>query len=122
MPRPHQDTTSDDQLTLALPEEGNRGPIEARGLFSKTYLNRQIRSSSHFASPQECAGAYALVCRLVREHGDALRSAAPGYLRPIAQWHLIETSSDGLEEIEKSVNWEAEKLYGVEGQGSFDEL
>ncbi|MDX9792291.1 MAG: hypothetical protein RBU24_02205 [Kiritimatiellia bacterium] len=58
----------------------------------------------------------------VREVGEALRSAAPGYLQPSAQGHLLETPSDCLEVIEKSVNWEAEKLYGVEGQGPFDEF
>ena len=35
---------------------------------------------------------------------------------------MLETSSDCLEVIEKSVNRQAGKLYGVEGQGSFDEL
>jgi hypothetical protein len=54
--------------------------------------------------------------------GEALCSAAPVYLQPSAQGHLLETSSDCLEVIEKSVNWEAEKLYGVEGQGPFDEF
>ena len=58
----------------------------------------------------------------VRELGEALRTGAPAYLRPSAQGHLLETSSDCLEVIEKSVNWEAEKLYGVEGQGPFDEF
>jgi hypothetical protein len=32
------------------------------------------------------------------------------------------SSPDCLEVIEKSVNREAEKLYGVEGQGPFDEF
>jgi hypothetical protein len=58
----------------------------------------------------------------VRQLGEALRASAPDYLRPSAQGHLLETSSDCLEVIEKSVNWEAEKLYGVEGQGPFDEF
>jgi len=62
-----------------------------------------------------------LVAR-VRELGEALRAGAPAYLQPSAQGHLLETSADCLEVIEKSVNWEAEKLYGVEGQGPFDEF
>ena len=45
-----------------------------------------------------------------------LPSPAPGYLQPSAQEHLLEPPSDCLEVIEKSVNWEAEKLYGVEGR------
>ncbi len=62
-----------------------------------------------------------LVAR-VRELGEGLRKAAPLYLRPSAQGLLLETPADCLEVIEKSINWEAEKLYGVEGQGPFDEF
>ena len=58
----------------------------------------------------------------VRELGEALRTGAPAYLRPSAQGIMLETPADCLEVIEKSVNWEAEKLYGVEGQGPFDEF
>jgi hypothetical protein len=53
---------------------------------------------------------------------NAVRTVAPAYLRPSAQGILLETPADCLEVIEKSVNWEAEKLYGVEGQGPFDEF
>ena len=67
------------------------------------------------------APANALVAR-VRELGAALRSGAPAYLRPGAQGIMLETPADCLEVIEKSVNWEAEKLYGVAGQGPFDEF
>ena len=52
----------------------------------------------------------------------ALCAAAPAYLRPSAQGIMLEAPADCLEVIEKSVNWEAEKLYGVEGQGPFDEF
>ena len=58
----------------------------------------------------------------VRELGERLRSAAPAYLHPSAQGLLLATPSDCLEVIEKTVNWEAEKLYGVEGLGPFDEF
>jgi hypothetical protein len=58
----------------------------------------------------------------VRELGEALRAGAPAYLRPSAQGIMLETPADCLQVIEKSVNWEAEKLYGVEGQGPFDEF
>ena len=66
MPRDSQDAASDAQLTLALTGEGYQASFETRGLFSKTYLTRHIRSSSLFASLPESAAAYALVCRLVR--------------------------------------------------------
>jgi hypothetical protein len=35
---------------------------------------------------------------------------------------MLDPPADCLEVIEKSVNWETEKLYGVEGQGPFDEF
>ena len=58
----------------------------------------------------------------VREIGEVLRNKAPAYLRPSAQGRLLETPADCLEVIEKAVNWEAEKLYGAEGKGPFDEF
>ena len=39
-----------------------------------------------------------------------------------AEGTQVGTPADCLEVIEKSVNWEAEKLNGVEGQGPFDEF
>ncbi|MBI4028517.1 MAG: Eco57I restriction-modification methylase domain-containing protein [Verrucomicrobia bacterium] len=63
----------------------------------------------------------ALVSR-VRQIGKALRGNAPAYLQPSAQGFLLETPDACLEIIEKAVNWEAEKLYGVEGIGPFDEF
>jgi len=47
---------------------------------------------------------------------------APAYLRPPAQRMLLQTAADGLAILELAVNWEAEKLYGVEGLGPFDEF
>ena len=51
-----------------------------------------------------------------------LETAAPSYLRPDAQRKLLATTADCLATIELAVNWEAEKLYGVEGEGPFDEF
>ena len=51
-----------------------------------------------------------------------LLSQAPAYLRPPAQMQLLTTAADCLSVIELAVNWEAEKLYGVEGSGPFDEF
>ena len=51
-----------------------------------------------------------------------MRTVAPAYLRPSAQGIMLEPPADCLEVIEKSVNRQAEKLYGVEGQGPFDEF
>ncbi len=62
-----------------------------------------------------------LVAR-VREIGDDLRQNGPPYLRPSAQGLLYSNPGDCLEVIEKAVNWEAEKLYGVENLGPFNEF
>ena len=51
-----------------------------------------------------------------------LRDHAPSYLHPTAQQILLETPRDCLAVLEQAVSWEAEKLYGVEGLGPFDEF
>lgn len=54
--------------------------------------------------------------------GDSLEKHAPSYLHPPAQRKLLATAADCLEVVERAVNWEAEKLYGVEGGGPFNEF
>lgn len=58
----------------------------------------------------------------VRTLSDRLEKHAPSYLHPSAQRKLLATAADCLEVIELAVNWESEKLYGVEGGGPFDEF
>lgn len=58
----------------------------------------------------------------VRGLSDELAAKAPAYLRPAAQLKLHHTAADCLAVIELAVNWEAEKLYGAEGLGPFDEF
>ncbi len=58
----------------------------------------------------------------VRALSDELATNAPAYLRPSAQLKLLHTAADCLAVLELAVNWEAEKLYGVEGLGPFDEF
>lgn len=58
----------------------------------------------------------------VRRLSEELLSKAPKYLHPPAQLRLLTTAEDALSVIELAVNWEAEKLYGVEGLGPFDEF
>jgi type I restriction-modification system DNA methylase subunit len=58
----------------------------------------------------------------VRALGEELFAQAPEYLRPDAQRKLLATATDCLAVLELAVNWEAEKLYGVEGDGPFDEF
>jgi hypothetical protein len=61
----------------------------------------------------------AAFCRAAK---DALVAGAPAYLRPDAQEQLLATPASCLAVIELAVNWEAEKLYDVEGLGPFDEF
>jgi len=58
----------------------------------------------------------------VRELARHLIAKAPAYLRPSAQEQLLTTVDGCLKTIELAVNWEAEKLYGVEGLGPFDQF
>lgn len=46
----------------------------------------------------------------------------PAYLHPSAQQKLLGTATDCLAVLERAVSWEAEKLYGVEALGPFDEF
>lgn len=58
-------------------------------------------------------------CRTIEA---ALLADAPAYLRPPAQAVTYQSPDDCLAVIERAVNWEAERLYGVEGLGPFDEF
>jgi hypothetical protein len=58
----------------------------------------------------------------VRDVSEQLTAFAPAYLRPSPQLKLLLTAADCLAGLELAVNWEAEKLYGVEGLGPFDEF
>lgn len=58
----------------------------------------------------------------VNRWSKRLKAAAPAYLRPPAQQLLLATAADCLDILELAVDWEAEKLYGVEGMGPFDEF
>ncbi len=58
----------------------------------------------------------------VRELSQQLLDSAPPYLRPSAQAVLLTAAADCLHILELAVNWEAERLYGVEGLGPFDEF
>lgn len=47
---------------------------------------------------------------------------APVYLRPKTQLQMLDSAEQCLDAIELAVQWEVEKLYGVEGLGPFDEF
>ena len=58
----------------------------------------------------------------LRDLTKELSTGAPAYLRPDAQSQLLASPAACLAVIERAVNWEAEKLYDVEGEGPFDEF
>jgi hypothetical protein len=47
---------------------------------------------------------------------------APKYLQPKPQLLLLNSSEECLHAVELAIQWEVEKLYGVEGMGPFDEF
>ena len=51
-----------------------------------------------------------------------LSAAAPPYLRPSSQLRLLVEARHCLDMIELAINWQTEKLYGVEGLGPFNEF
>ena len=58
----------------------------------------------------------------VRDWAQRLTREAPPYLSPNAQLTFATDPIDCLVILERAVSWSAEKLYGVEGQGPFDEF
>lgn len=58
----------------------------------------------------------------VRHWGRRLTNEAPAYLHPVAQLTFATDPKDCLIVLERAVSWSAEKLYGVEGEGPFDEF
>lgn len=66
--------------------------------------------------------AFSCARKLRRRYALPAHSKAPAYLRPSTQLKLLHTTSDCLAVPELAVNWEAEKLYGVEALGPFDEF
>ena len=59
----------------------------------------------------------------VRAISQELLVSAPTYLRPGAQSLLLLLKpADCLHILERAINWETEKLFGVEGKGPFNEF
>jgi len=62
------------------------------------------------------------LARKVRLLAEELGRGAPAYLKPSPQQQLLATPESCLAVIELAINWEAERLYGVEGGGPFGEF
>lgn len=100
------------QIPLVMPTPGQARSLEK---LAELAMGAKRLVFAGQSPPHELAAA-------VRALSDALERGAPAYLHPAAQGKLLATAADCLEIIELSVNWEAEKLYGVEGLGPFDEF
>src|SRR6266487_5336283 len=61
-----------DQLGLGLRGEGFEGRLEARGVFSTTYLARHLRSAQEFASEHDVAQVFHEIAEIWRVRVTAL--------------------------------------------------
>ena len=100
------------QLPLVIP-----APAQAKRLERLAELAMQAKR--HAFAAEAPADPLVLECRRL---ADVLNASAPAYLRPPAQAVTFQKPDDCLAVIERTVNWEAEKLYGVEAQGPFDDF
>jgi hypothetical protein len=94
-------------------------PTTAQAKRLRELAERAMEAKRCEFSNQPPSQALAAFCRTAK---DGLVAGAPAYLRPDAQEQLLATPQSCLAVIEHTVNWEAEKLYGVEGEGPFDEF
>jgi hypothetical protein len=100
------------QLPIVIPTAGQQGQLEELA---------QLCIETKRAEFTNDSPSNELVAR-TRSLGEELRQSAPTYLHPDAQDFLLSTPSHCLSVLESAVNWEAEKLYGAEGLGPFDEF
>ena len=100
------------QLPLAMPTKAQEKRLTE---LAEKAIEAKRLTFAGAAPPNELAAC-------VRRLTEDLSAHAPAYLRPPAQLRLLSTAVDCLAILELAVNWEAEKLYGMEGQGPFDEL
>jgi hypothetical protein len=99
-------------MPLVMPTRGQEKRL-------KELAERAMEAKRHIfagATPPNPLAAF------VRGLSEELAAKAPAYLNPSAQLKLLHTAADCLAVIELAVNYEAEKLYGVEGLGPFDEF
>ena len=97
-------------IVIPTPEQG-----EKLSNLSERAVTAKKLTFSRAAVPPEMS-------EFCRSLGETLRTSAPAYLRPSAQHLLLADAKSCLQIIELAVQWEAEKLYGVEGLGPFDEF
>ena len=100
------------QLPLALPT-----PVQSSDLSRLATLAMAAKRAQFAGATPDNETALT-----VRQLAGELQATAPSYLRPSAQAVLLATPADCLAVVELAVNWEVEKLYGVEGLGPFDDF
>jgi hypothetical protein len=100
------------QLPLVMPTRGQEKRLKE---LAERAMEAKRLTFAGATPPNELSAS-------VRALEVELAVKAPAYLQPDAQSKLLRTAADCLAVIELAVNWEAEKLYGVEGLGPFDEF
>jgi hypothetical protein len=100
------------QIPLVMPTKAQAGQLEM--LATQAMEAKRLTFTAGAVS-------HALAAN-VRELSRQLLDAGPTYLRPSAQTTLLTTAADCLHILELAVNWQAERLYGVEGLGPFDDF
>ena len=99
------------QLPLVVPT-----PTQAKRL--ERLADLAMAAKRHAFAGEPPGHALVAECRKLAEQ----LAAAPAYLRPPAQAVTFQKPDDCLAVLERAVNWEAEKLYGVESHGPFDDF
>ena len=92
-------------------------PAQAKRLEHLAELAMSAKRHAFASEPPD--NALVAECRRL---ADQLTAHAPDYLRPPAQAVTFQKPDDCLAVLERAVNWEAEKLYGVESLGPFDDF
>ena len=100
------------QIPLVIP-----APSQAKRLERLAELAMSAKRHAFASEPPD--NALVAECRRL---ADQLSAHAPDYLRPPAQAVTFQKPDDCLAVLERAVNWEAEKLYGVESIGPFDDF
>jgi len=93
-------------------------PTKEQTIKLETLAKRAVEAKELTLRKQDPSPELIKSCRQLAKE----QQRAPKYLEPRPQMLLLDSSEDCLHAIELAVQWEVEKLYGVEGKGPFDEF
>jgi len=99
------------QAPIVIPSQGQAALLEELATRAVTVKELQLVA-------QEPSRELVQYCRQLVQ----MQKQAPDYLQPNPQVFLFASAQDCLTAIELAVQWEVEKLYGVEGLGPFEEF